>query len=75
MDLLRVLLFVLVGASFAAIAIYVLVSVAAGAATLLGAGRYDRSADDLDRVLTEILGPRTPGSGAEPGRSRPARRR
>ncbi|HLN04663.1 MAG TPA: hypothetical protein VK217_00185 [Acidimicrobiales bacterium] len=72
---LRVLLGVLVVASFGAIAVYVLVSVAVAASTLLGTLRRDRSADELDQVLAEILGPRTPERLAEPRRSRVARHR
>ena len=86
-EMLRVLFGVLVVASFGTIAVYVLVSVAVAASTLLGTVRRDRSADELDQVLTEILGPeldqvlaevlgpRTPEIVAAPRRSRSARRR
>ncbi|HVA75730.1 MAG TPA: hypothetical protein VNF71_14315 [Acidimicrobiales bacterium] len=70
-----VFLGVLVGASFLTIAVYVLVSVAVAAATLLGAVRRDRLADELEQVLAEILGPRTAEKLAAPDRSRPTRRR
>jgi hypothetical protein len=69
------LLGVLVVASFAAIAVYVLVSLAAVVSTLLGTVRRDPSADELDRVLAEILGRPAPERLTEPGRSRLARRR
>jgi hypothetical protein len=59
-EMFRVLLGVLVVASFGTIAVYVLVSVAVVFSTLLGTVRRDRSADELDQVLAEILGPRTP---------------
>lgn len=74
-EMLRVLLGVLVVASFGTIAVYVLVSVAVAASTLLGAVRRDRSADELDQVLAEILGWPMPERLAEPRRSRLARRR
>jgi hypothetical protein len=65
-EMLRVLLGVLVVASFGTIAVYVLVSVAAAASTLLGTVRRDRSADELDQVLAEILGWPRPERLAEP---------
>ena len=74
-EMLRVLLGVLVVASFGTIAVYMLVSVAAVASTLLGTVRRDRSADELDQVLAEILGWPRPERLAEPRRSRLARRR
>ena len=46
-EVLRVLLGVLVVASFGTMAVYVLVSVAVAASTLLGTVRRDRSADEL----------------------------
>jgi len=64
----------LVVASLATIAVYVLVSVAVVASTLRGAARSRRLADELDQVLAEILGPRTPETLAAPDRSRSARR-
>lgn len=73
--MLRVLVGVLVVASFAIIAVYVLVSVAVAASTLLGTVRRDRSADELDQVLAEILGWRAPERLAKPRRSRLARHR
>ena len=72
---LRVLLGVLVVASLVTMAVYVLVSMAVAASTLLGTVRRDRSADELDQCLAEILGPRTRDAIAEPGRRRSARRR
>ncbi len=74
-EMLRVLLGVLVVASLVTIAFYVLVSVAVATATLLGARRHRRLTDELDQVLIEILGPRTPERVAEPGKSRSAQRR
>jgi hypothetical protein len=74
-EMLRVLLGVLVVASFGTIAVYVLVSVAAAASTLLGTVRRDRSADELDQVLAEILGWPMPEGLAEPRRPRLVRRR
>jgi len=59
-EMFRVLLGVLVVTSFGAIAVYVLGSVAVVCSTLLGAARRRQSADELDQVLAEILGPRTP---------------
>lgn len=73
-EMLRVVLGVLVVASFGTIAVYVLVSVGAVASTLLGTVRRDRSADELNQVLAEILG-RAPEGLAQPRRSRLARRR
>jgi len=73
-EMLRVSLGVLVVASFGTIAVYVLVSVTATASTLLSCVRRDRSADELDRVIAEILG-RTPETSAEHRRSRLARHR
>jgi hypothetical protein len=64
----------LVVASLATIAVYVLVSVAVVASTLRVAARRRRLADELDQVLAEILGPRTPETLAAPDRSRSARR-
>lgn len=74
-EMLRVLLGVLVVASFGTIAVYVLVSAAVAASTLLGTVRRDRSADELDQVLAEILGWPMPERPAGPRRSRLARRR
>lgn len=74
-EMLRVLLGVLVVASFGTIAVYVLVSAAVAASTLLGTVRRDRSADELDQVLAEILGWPMPERLAGPRRSRRARRR
>jgi hypothetical protein len=65
----------LVVASFGTLAVYVLVSTAVAASTLCGAFKRDRSTDELDQVLAEILGPRTPETVADPGRSRSARHR
>ena len=59
-EVLRILVGVLVVASFGHIAVYVFVSLAVAASTLVGAARRDRLADELDQVLIEILGPRTP---------------
>ena len=70
-----VLLGVLLVASFGAMAIYVVLSLAVAASTLLGTVRRDRSADELDQVLVEILGPRTPEPVAETRRPRPPRPR
>ena len=74
-EMLRVLPGVLVVASFGTIAVYVLVSVAAAASTLLGTLRRDRPAGGLDQVLAEILGRPVPERPAGPRRSRLARRR
>lgn len=64
-----VLFGVLVVASFGTIIVYALVSVTAAASTLIGARRRDPLADELDRVLAEILGRRAPEGLAEPRRS------
>ncbi len=74
-EMLRVLLGVLVVASFGTIAVYVLVTAAVAVSTLLGTVRRDRSADELDQVLAEILGWPMPERLARPRRSRLARRR
>ncbi len=74
-EMLGVLLGVLVVMSFGIIAVYVLVSVAVAASTLLGTVRRDRSADELDQVLAEILGWPVPERLAGPRRSRLAWRR
>ncbi len=74
-EMVRVLVGVLVVASFGAIAVYVLVSVAVAGSTLLGTLGRDRSADELDQVRAEILGWPTPERPDEPRRSRLARRR
>jgi len=74
-ETLRVLLGVLVVASFGTITVYALVSVTAAASTLVGTVRRDRSADELDQVLAEILGRRAPERLAGSRRSRLARRR
>ncbi len=74
-EMLRVSLGVLLVASFATIAVYVLVSAAVTTSTLLGTIRRDRSADELDQVLAEILGRPMPERLAEPRRSRLARHR
>jgi hypothetical protein len=74
-EMLRVVLGVVVVASFGTIAVYVLVSVAVAASTLLGTVRRDRPADELDQVLAEILGWPMPGRLAEPRRSWLARHR
>jgi hypothetical protein len=74
-EMFLILLGVVVVASLMTIAVYVLVSVAVAASTLLGTVRRDRSADELDQVLDEILGRRPPERMAESGRSRSARRR
>ncbi len=70
-----VLLGVLVVAPVVTIATYALVSVAVAALTLRGAARRNRLAAELDQVLADILGPRTPEAVPEPGRSRSARHR
>ncbi|HEX9031491.1 MAG TPA: hypothetical protein VF834_06565 [Streptosporangiaceae bacterium] len=69
-EMLCVSLGVLVVASFATIAVYVLVGAAVMAWTLLGTSRRDQPADELDRVLAEILGWPMPERLAEPRRSR-----
>jgi hypothetical protein len=74
-EMLRVLLGVLLVASFGTMAVYVLVSVAAATSTLVATIRRDRSVDELDQVLAEILGWRGPERPAEPRRWRLARRR
>jgi len=74
-EILRILLGVMVVASFGTIAAYLVVSVAVTASTMLGIVRRDRSADELDQVLAEILGRRMPERLAEKRRSPLSRRR
>lgn len=57
-----VLFGVLVVGSLAAIAVYVLASALVVVSTLRDAARQRRLAGELDQVLAEILGPRTPVS-------------
>ncbi|MDA8148675.1 MAG: hypothetical protein M0Z93_07855 [Actinomycetota bacterium] len=56
-DVLRIVLGVLVGASLATIAGYVVVFLAVAAWTVLTSSRRDPLADELDRVLADIVGP------------------
>jgi len=74
-EMLLISLGVLVVASFGTIAVYALVSVAVAASTLLGTVLRDRSADELDQVLAEILGWPMPERLAEPRRPRLVRHR
>jgi hypothetical protein len=73
-EVLRVVVATLVVASLATIAVYAFVSVLVAALTVFGAGRRRRLDDELDQVLAEILGRRTPETLAARGRWRSARR-
>lgn len=59
-EVLRIVLGVLVVVSLATIVAYALVFLAVAAWTVLTASRRDPLADELDRVLAEIVGPRAP---------------
>ena len=59
MILLGVLLAVVVGLSFAAMGIFLLLGLVATVATVRAARRDRRLADELDAVLEEIVGPRS----------------
>ena len=50
---------VLVVVSFVAIGLYLIAGIAVSVSTLLRARRNRRMADELDRVLEQVLGPRT----------------
>ena len=62
MQILGVVLAVLLGSSFVALGLYVAVGLAAAAATVRTARRERRLTSELDRVLEEIVGPRSPSS-------------
>jgi cell division protein FtsL len=62
MQILGVVLAVLLGSSFVALGLYVAVGLAAVAATVRTARRERRLTCELDRVLEEIVGPRSPSS-------------
>jgi hypothetical protein len=73
-EIIRFVLGGMVVASFVAIGVYVLVGAVITVSTLVGTVRRDRSADELDQFLTEILGPRDPAMAPEP-KARSARSR
>ena len=54
------ILAVLLGLSFLALGLFVALGVAASVSTLRRARREQRLADELDWVLDEIIGPRSP---------------
>jgi len=62
MILLGVLLAVVVGLSFAAMGVFCLLGLVATVATVRAARRDRRLADELDAVLEEIVGPRSPSA-------------
>ena len=62
MILLGVLLAVVVALSFAALGVFGLLGLVAAVATLRAARRDRRLADELDAVLEEIVGPRSPSA-------------
>jgi Flp pilus assembly protein TadB len=58
--ILGVVLAVLLGLSFVALGLYAVVGLVVVAATVRAARREHRLAGELDRVLDEIVGPRSP---------------
>ena len=56
------ILAVLLGSSFLALGLFAALGVAASVSTLRRARREQRLADELDWVLDEIIGPRSPSS-------------
>ena len=60
--ILGVILAVLLGSSFVALGLYAVVGLVVVAATVRTARREHRLAGELDRVLDEIVGPRSPSS-------------
>lgn len=64
----------LVVVSSAAIGLYLIVGITVSVSTLFSSQRDRRMADELDRVLEEVLGPRTPKPSSVPGTSSPVRR-
>ena len=61
-EILGVILAVLLGSSFVALGLYAVVGLAVSVATVRAARRERRLAGELDRVLDEIVGPRSPSS-------------
>ena len=61
-EILGVILAVLLGSSFVALGLYAVAALVAAAATVRTARREHRLAGELDRVLDEIVGPRSPSS-------------
>lgn len=59
-EIFGVILALLLGSSFVALGLYAVVGFAAAAATVRTARREQRLAGELDRVLDEIVGPRSP---------------
>ena len=59
-EFLRIVLTVLVAVSLATIVAYLFVFLGVAAWTALTSSRRDPLADELDRVLAEIVGPRAP---------------
>ncbi|MDA8357385.1 MAG: hypothetical protein M0Z95_14080 [Actinomycetota bacterium] len=59
-DVLRIMLAVLVAASLTMIVAYVVVFLGMAAWTVFTSPRRDQLAEDLDRALAEIVGPRVP---------------
>ncbi len=55
-----IVLAVLLGAAVMALALWLLAAMTATVLTLADARRHRHLAEDLDRALVEILGPRTP---------------
>ena len=64
----------LVVVSLVAIGLYLIVGMTVSVSTLLNAHRERRMAEELDQVLEEVLGPRTPKTSSLPSTSPPVRR-
>jgi Flp pilus assembly protein TadB len=64
----------LVVVSLVAIGLYLIVGITVSVSTLLSAHRDRRMAEELDQVLEEVLGPRTPETSSLPRTSPPVRR-
>jgi Flp pilus assembly protein TadB len=65
---------VLVVVSFVAIGLYLIAGITVSVSTLLRARRDRRMADELDRVLEQVLGPRTRTTSSMRRTSPPVRR-
>jgi Flp pilus assembly protein TadB len=61
-QILGVILAVLLGSSFVALGVFGVLGLTASVATVLSARRERRLADELDRALDEIVGPRSRSS-------------
>jgi hypothetical protein len=73
-ELFAVLLGVVLVASFIALGVYVVLGLAATVSTLRAAHRDRQLADEIDRVIVAVLGPRSPETPAMKVTGAPARR-